>query len=276
MPPLVISIQSQVVHGQVGNSAAVFPMLAAGMEVAPIPTVIFSNTPVYPTRRGQALDPDFFADLLRGAEERGLPARAAFIVTGYIGSLEVARLTADFVRRARALNPGLTYLCDPVMGDVYPGLYVPEEIAAVIREELLPMADIATPNPFELHYLTGTAVETLADLPRAAEQLGLAKGAHLIATGCRLAETAPGHIETLVYGPSGLSRHPVAHILVSLGGTGDLFAGLITAGLGAGRALAEAVDLAQVQMTRAITEAQRLGRSEVALSAAEFRAALLC
>lgn len=276
MPPLVISIQSQVVHGHVGNSAAVFPMLAAGLEVAPIPTVILSNTPAYPTRRGRALPPDFFADLLLGAEERGLPARAAFLVTGYIGSLEIARLTADFIRRARAANPGLTYICDPVMGDTRPGLYIPQEIAQVIREELLPMADIATPNPFEVSWLAGFPLAALDDLPRAAARLGLRPGARLVATGCRLAETAPDMIETVICGPDGLSRHPVAHLPVALGGTGDLFVGLLTAALGAGHSLPAAVDLAQIQMSRAIAEAQRLGRSEVALSAADFRAALLC
>ena len=94
-PPFVISIQSQVVFGHVGNSAALFPMQAAGLEVAAIPTVIFSNTPDYPTLRGRALDPDLFADLLLGAQERGLPQRADYILTGYIGSVEVARKAAE-------------------------------------------------------------------------------------------------------------------------------------------------------------------------------------
>ena len=143
MPPLVISIQSQVVFGHVGNSAAVFPMQAAGLEVAAIPTVLFSNQPAYPTLRGAPLPPDLFADLLRGAWERGLPQRAAWLMTGYIGSVEVGHLVADFVARAKAANPGLRYLCDPVMGDHGPGLYVPAELAQVIRDGLLPLADLA-------------------------------------------------------------------------------------------------------------------------------------
>lgn len=275
MPPLVISIQSQVVLGHVGNSAAVFPMLAAGMEVAPIPTVLFSNTPVYPTRRGAALPPDLFADLLLGAEERGLPERAAFLVTGYFGSLEVARLTAAFVRRARDANPNLCYLCDPVIGDDAPGRYVPEPIAEVIRDDLLPLADIVTPNPFELSWLTGQTLTGLSDLGHMPERLGLRPGATLIATGCRLAETLPDHIETVTLGPDGLTRHSVRRLPVALGGTGDLFAGLIVAALGRGRALPAAVDDAQTQMLRAIRTAQDLGRTEVALSDPAFRAALL-
>ena len=115
-PPLVISIQSQVVMGHVGNSAALFPLQAAGLEIAAIPTVVFSNTPHYPTLRGSALPAEFFADLLQGAWERGLPQRAEYVLTGYIGSVEVARLMADFVARAKAANPRLRYFCDPVMG----------------------------------------------------------------------------------------------------------------------------------------------------------------
>ena len=145
---LVISIQSQVVMGHVGNSAAVFPMLAAGLEVAPLPTVIFSNTPDYPTLHGRPLPADFFAELLQGLWDRGLPERADMLLTGYIGSVEVAGLLADFVARAKAANPRLRYYCDPVMGDELPGLYVPHAIADTFRDRLLPLADIASPNPF--------------------------------------------------------------------------------------------------------------------------------
>ncbi|MDS9466090.1 pyridoxal kinase [Paracoccus sp. MBLB3053] len=274
-PPLVISIQSQVIMGHVGNSAAVFPMQAAGLEVAQIPTVVFSNTPDYPTLRGRAVPADFFADLLEGAWERGLPERAAYIVTGYIGSTEVALMIAEFIARAREVNPGLTYLCDPVMGDETPGLYVPEVIANVLRDDLLPQADIASPNPFEIAYLTGQPITELADLPIAARALRLAPGASLIATGCRLRETDQGMLESVVLGPDGLSRHATPHLPLALAGTGDLFAGLVTAALGCGRSLPDAVEFAQEQTTRALAHAACLGAKEVVLSDPAFRAALL-
>lgn len=275
-PPLVLTLQSQVVLGHVGNSAAVFPMQAAGLEVSQIPTVLFSNTPFYPSLRGHALPPALFADLLLGAQERGLTERAAYLVTGYLGSLEVARLAADFVARAKALNPELIYLCDPVMGDLEPGLYVPAEIAAVIRDRLLPLADIVTPNPFELAYLTGQEPPArLADIPALAGRLGLRPQAHLVATGCALAETATGAIETLVLGPAGFSRHPVLHQPVQLAGTGDLFAGLLIAGLAHGRDLAGAVEAAQIQMSRAIRRSRAVGAREVMLDDPAFRRGLL-
>ena len=274
-PPFVISIQSQVVFGHVGNSAAVFPMQAAGLEVAAIPTVIFSNTPHYPTLRGRALDPALFADLLLGARERGLPERADYIITGYIGSVEVARMVADFVAGAKAANPRLIYLCDPVMGDAGPGLYVPEAIADVMRDRLLPLADIATPNPFELSWLTGQSIASLADLEAARRLLPLPAQARLIVTGCALEDTAPGQIESVLLGPEGTSRHPTPHLPIALSGTGDLFAGLIVAGLARGLGLPQAIGTAQRLTSIALSHAQALGAGEVVLTEPEFRRALL-
>lgn len=274
-PVLVISVQSQVVFGHVGNSAALFPMQAAGLQVAAIPTVLFSNTPHYPTLRGRPLPGDFFAELLQGAEERDLPRRAGFIISGYIGSVEVARQLAAFITRAKAANPGLIYLCDPVMGDSGPGLYVPEAIADVMRQDLLPLADIATPNQFELGWLTGTTILDLADLRLAAARLALAPDARLIATGCALRDTAPGMIESVIlHGPEP-SRHPVAHLPIALPGTGDLFAGLIVAGCANGLDLPAAVSLAQDLTSRALAHAERLGAREVVLNDPQFREALL-
>ncbi|NDV99632.1 pyridoxal kinase [Salipiger sp. PrR002] len=274
-PPLVISIQSQVVLGHVGNSAALFPMQAAGLEVAAIPTVVFSNTPDYPTLRGRALPADFFAELLLGAKERGLPERAAYIVSGYIGSPEVAELTAEFIAEAKRLNPGLTYLCDPVMGDAGPGLYVPGSIAEIHRDQLLPLADLATPNPFELSWLTGRELRTLDDLRDARAALRLAEGARLITTGCALADTPAGHIESVILSGPEVTRHPAPHLPIALPGTGDLYAGLLTAALARGRSLPDAVEMAQQLTGRALQRAAELGAGEVVLSDPALRKTLL-
>src|ERR1051325_7285024 len=114
---LVISIQSQVVHGHVGNSAAVHAMQAEGVNVAAVPTTLLSNHPRYPTVRGRVLDAELVADLLKGVEERGLVEQTRVLVTGYLGSPANAGVVADFVERARRTNPDLIYLCDPVIGD---------------------------------------------------------------------------------------------------------------------------------------------------------------
>ncbi len=212
---------------------------------------------------------------MQGAWERGRPERADFLLTGYIGSVEVAHLTADFVARAKAANPQLRYYCDPVLGDEQPGLYVPREIADIFRNRLLPMADIASPNPFEIAWLTDEPIAELADIPRAAQALRMAPEAQLIVTGCKLHETEAGMLESVILGSKGLTRHPTPHLPVALAGTGDLFAGLVIAALGRGQRLPQAVEFAQIQTSRALSRAAGLGNKEVVLSDPEFRAALL-
>src|SRR5262245_7266747 len=138
---LVISIQSQVVHGHVGNSAAVYPMQAEGVSVAAVPTTLLSNHPRYPTVRGRVLDAELVADLLLGAEDRGLIEQASVLVTGYLGSPAIAAVVADFVERAARRNPGLLYLCDPVIGDD-DRIYVADGILDVVRSRLVPAASL--------------------------------------------------------------------------------------------------------------------------------------
>ena len=273
--PLIISIQSQVVHGHVGNSAAMFPMQAAGLEVAAIPTVIFSNTPDYPTLRGAPVPADLFADLLLGAIERELPQRAKWIMSGYIGSVEVGQLTADFIAHCKELNPKLRYLCDPVMGDHAPGLYVPAELARLMRDQLLPMADIATPNSFELGHLTGRKIQTLQDVRDAAQDLHMAAQSHLIATGCILNDTPSGMLESIVLGPDTVTRHATPYLPIAIPGTGDLFAGIVMACIGKGHSLDDTVVIAQRLTGRALAHAAKVNAREIVLYEPEFRRDLL-
>src|SRR5215471_43578 len=98
----VISIQSQVAFGHVGNSAAVLPLQMHGIDVIAVPTTLLSNRPGYATLRGRVLDAELVADLLRGVEERGAVDEASMILSGYLGSAELATVVADFVERAKA------------------------------------------------------------------------------------------------------------------------------------------------------------------------------
>src|SRR5215813_6970910 len=111
----VISIQSQVAFGHVGNSAAAFPMQMHGIDVVAVPTTLLSNRPGYNTIRGRVLEAELVADLLLGIEERGVVERANTILSSYLGSAENANVVSDFVTRAKARNPALLYACDPVL-----------------------------------------------------------------------------------------------------------------------------------------------------------------
>ena len=151
----VISIQSHVAMGHIGNSAGVFTLQRLGIEVWPVHTVQLSNHTGYADWGGGAIAVDQVADVLAGLERRGAFAKADAILSGYMGTPELVAVVAEFVVRAKAANPALLYCCDPVIGNGVKGLFVPEPVAEAIRERLLPLADLATPNVFELRWLTG-------------------------------------------------------------------------------------------------------------------------
>jgi len=226
----VISIQSQVAFGHVGNSAAVFPMQMHGIDVIAVPTTLLSNRPGYPTIRGRVLDAQLVADLLLGIEERGAVDACCMILSGYLGSPEIAAVVADFVARAKARNTALLYCCDPVLGDRDRGLFVPSDIPPLLRDRLCPLADIVTPNHFEFETLVGASAATSAELIAQARTL-LARGPKtVVITSAELPETPDGEIETLAVERSASWRVRTPRIaLISPSGTGDLFAALFAA-----------------------------------------------
>jgi pyridoxine kinase len=229
----VISIQSQVAFGHVGNSAAVFPMQMHGIDVIAVPTTLLSNRPGYPTLRGRVLEAPLVADLLRGIEERGALDSCKMILSGYLGSPEIAAVVADFVARAKASHPKLVYCCDPVLGDRDRGLFVKPDIPPLVRDRLCPLADIITPNHFEFEFLCGAEVATSAQVIDAAQALMARGPSTVIVTSAELADTPRGEIETLAIERSGEGikawRAGTPKLPISPNGTGDLFAALFVA-----------------------------------------------
>jgi pyridoxine kinase len=230
----VISIQSQVAYGHVGNSAAVFPMQMHGIDVIAVPTTLLSNRPGYPTIRGRVLDAQLVAELLLGVEERGALDGCRMILSGYLGSAEIAAVVADFVQRAKARNPALSYCCDPVLGDRDRGLFVHADIPPLVRDLLCRLADIITPNHFEFEWLCG-AKATTTDQVIAQAQALLARGpSTIVVTSAELLDMPDGQIETVAVERSreGLKesfkawRVRTPKLPISPSGTGDLFASL--------------------------------------------------
>jgi pyridoxine kinase len=151
----VLSIQSHVVFGYAGNTAAVFPLQRLGREVWAINTVEFSNHTGYGAWRGKVLGAELAAELVTGLEERGVLNRCDAVLSGYLGDAEVGRAIIDAVKKVRKESPDALYCCDPVMGDVGRGFYVKPDIPDMFKKELVPLADIICPNQFELEALTG-------------------------------------------------------------------------------------------------------------------------
>lgn len=260
---LVISIQSQVVHGHVGNSAAVFPMQARGLTVAAVPTVLLSNHPRYPTVHGRVLEPELVAALLRGVEERGLVDRAAVLLSGYLGSVENAAVVAGFVARAKARNPNLLYVCDPVMGDDDLGVFVASSLIDFFRDRLVTSASIVTPNQYELELLAGRQARSADAIGDAAVILRGRGTGDVVVTGCVLDDTAPGCVETVACTSSGLHRTSVAKLPIRPCGTGDLFTALLVAQLCKGAALAEASAKATDEIFAVLKRTQASGADEM-------------
>jgi pyridoxine kinase len=229
----VISIQSQVAFGHVGNSAAVFPLQMHGIDVIAVPTTLLSNRPGYETIRGRVLDAALVADLLRGIEERGAVDDCQMILSGYLGSPEIAAEVADFVARARACHPKLAYCCDPVLGDRDRGLFVHADIPPLVRDRLCPLADIITPNHFEFEWLCGVRATTTDQVIEAAQALMARGPSTVIVTSAELADTPDDTIETVAVERfmegTKAWRVRTPRLPISPSGTGDLFAALLVA-----------------------------------------------
>jgi pyridoxine kinase len=225
----VISIQSQVAFGHVGNSAAVFPMQIHGIDVIAVPTTLLSNRPGYETIRGRVLEAQLVADLLLGIEERGAVETAKVILSGYLGSAETANVVADFVTRAKARNPALLYACDPVLGDRDRGLFVRADIPPLVRDRLCPLADIITPNHFEFEWLSGARATTTDQVIAQARALEARAPSTIVVTSAELGDTPAEEIETLAIERSQAWRVRTPKLPISPNGTGDLFAALFIA-----------------------------------------------
>ncbi len=167
----ILSVQSSVAFGHVGNSAAVFPLQRLGFEVWPVNTVAFSNHPGYGAWRGRICDAELVAELLAGIAERGVLVSCAAVLSGYLGTVETGIAVLGAVTEVRKANPDALYCCDPVIGDRDGGVYVRSGIAAFFRDHALAKADIAAPNQFELEQLTERGVGSLAEALAAVDAL---------------------------------------------------------------------------------------------------------
>ena len=167
----ILSIQSSVAYGHVGNSAATFPLMRSGVEVWPVLTVHFSNHTGYGEWRGPLLAADDVAEVIRGIDDRGVLPRVDAVLSGYQGAKEVGAVVLEAVELVKQRSPRAIYCCDPVMGDVGRGFFVRPGIPEFMRNQVVPKAQIVTPNHFELDYLTGRETHTLDEVIEAAHAL---------------------------------------------------------------------------------------------------------
>lgn len=222
----LLSIQSHVAYGHVGNASAVFPLQRLGVEVWPIHTVQFSNHTGYGAWRGQVFEAAVIGDLVAGIAERGALPRCDGVLSGYMGSADIGGAILDAVERVRAANPEASYCCDPVIGDVGRGIFVRPGIPEFMRHKAVPAADVITPNQFELELLSGRHCVSLDDAVAACAVLHAQGPKVILVTSLHTAETPPDSLDLLASGPDGRFLVRTPRLAVSPNGAGDAIAAL--------------------------------------------------
>jgi pyridoxine kinase len=269
--PLVLSIQSHVAYGHVGNRAAVFPLERLGVEVMPVHTVQLSNHTGYPSFPGDVFGAAHVARVLGGVAERGAFALCDAVLSGYLGDAALAAVVADAVDAVKAARPGAIYACDPVMGDRDGGLYVSAEIPAAMREKLLPRADVLTPNHFELELLAGGSARTLTEVLDAAAALRRLGPALILVTSMAVEGAAPDSVSLLLSTPTAAWRvdTPRVDFEVEPNGAGDLVSALFLGRLLQTRDPVAALEHMAAAVAAVFEHTRRAGRRELALVQAQ-------
>ncbi len=227
----ILSVQSSVAYGHVGNSAAVFPLQRLGHEVWPVLTVHFSNHTGYGAWRGPLLAASDVADVIAGIDDRDVLGEADAVLSGYQGDPAVGAVILDAVRRVKELNPAAVYCCDPVMGDVGRGMFVRPGIPELMRDRVVPAADVVTPNHFELDFLAGTTTRTLAEVLAAVDAVRARGPRDVLVTSVLHEEVPAGSLDVIAVSDEGAWAVTTPRLPISPNGCGDVTTALYLAHL---------------------------------------------
>ena len=265
----ILSVQSSVAYGHVGNSAAVFPLQRLGFSVWPVNTVHFSNHTGYGDWRGPVLPAEDVAEVVRGIEDLGVLPDCDAVLSGYVGDASLGRVVLDAVEKVKEANPRAIYCCDPVMGDAGRGFFVRPGISEFMRDEAVLAADIVTPNQFELEFLAGRAIATLDDALVAADG-ARALGPGLVLVTSLVRRDAPaGTIEMLAASAEGAWLVETPLLDLSVNGAGDLTSALFLAHLLKGVRPEEALSTTASSVYALLEETHRAHAQEIRLVAAQ-------
>jgi pyridoxine kinase len=225
----ILSIQSSVAYGHVGNSAAVFPLQRIGVEVWSVNTVQFSNHTGYGKWRGATVPVEVVGDILKGIEERGVLSECDGVLSGYLGEPRLGEVILDFYDRVKRLNSRATYCLDPVMGDVGRGFFVRPGIPEFMRDKAMPVATLITPNQFELQFLSGSSVRDFADTLAAVKTLQAHGPSVVLVTSLCREDARPDEIEVLAVDADSAFVIATPKLPITVNGAGDTTAALFYA-----------------------------------------------
>src|SRR5215813_2417242 len=265
----ILSIQSHVAYGHVGNAAAVFPLQRIGVEVWPIHTVQFSNHTGYGNWQGRVFDAGMIGEVVTGIEQRGVLGECNGVLSGYMGSASIGGAILDAVATVKRANPAAKYCCDPVIGDVGRGVFVREGIPEFMKDKAVPAADVITPNHFELNYLSGRTISSLQqarDAVKAVHDLGPRA---ILVTSLRTAETPEDAIDLLASDEDGCYRTRTPKLVLAVNGAGDAIAALFFVHYLRSGSVGEALSRAASSVFGVLAKTAEAGAREIQLIAAQ-------
>ncbi|MEM1399425.1 MAG: pyridoxal kinase [Pseudomonadota bacterium] len=260
----LLSIHSAVICGHVGNSAAVFPVQCLGQTVWAIPTVLLSNHPGHGTFSGAPLEADLMEKLIDGLAGHGALKNCKAVLTGYFSNPDQVTVAANAMKTVRDEAENPIIICDPVLGDEGKGLYVPEPVANAVRDRLVPGASIATPNAFELGWLTGKPTGTLDELCQAADALRANGPTRILLTSLPGLQ-APDRIGMLLADGDGYHLVETPRLPITVNGAGDMAAALFAAHLMVGLPARQALERVADTVYAVVEKTMVLGLKELAL-----------
>jgi pyridoxine kinase len=265
----LLSIQSHVAYGHVGNSAAVFPLQRMGVEVWPIDSVQFSNHTGYGHWKGRVFDAHLIRELVEGIEQCGVLGNCDGVLSGYMGDAGIGEAILDAVATVRRANPSAKYCCDPVIGSAEAGIFVHAGVPEFIKRKAVPAADVITPNQFELAFLSGRdcdTLETARDALKAVLDLGPRA---CVVTSLRTDETPADAIDLVASDESGCFRLRTPKLQTEANGAGDVIAGLFFAHYLREGKIAAAMARAASSLFGVLAKTVELGAPEIQLIAAQ-------
>jgi pyridoxine kinase len=271
LPVDVITIQSQVLYGCVGNSVAVPTLQGMGLTVISVPTVLLSNVPHYDTLHGGPVPTEWFEGFLADLERRNALRHARAILLGYLGPPEQTAVLVAWLERVLEQRPDLALVVDPVMGDHDAGVYVHPDLPPVLRDRLVPLARGLVPNAFELEQLVGRPLATLDATITAARTLLSGTTEWVVVTSAVPAMTPSGMVTVLVVTRDMVEevRHELVPTIAR--GTGDLFTAVLVGGLLQGRTLLDATHAACGHTVAVLKRTAALGCGELVLDVGSVR-----
>lgn len=268
LQPSIISIQSIVSSGYVGNSVAALAIQLHGIEAVKLPTVLLSTHAEDNVYYGQVISKELFSLLVKGITQIGLCQKSNYLISGYINNTTLIDLTTSFINHWKTLNPKGIYVYDPVFGDTRAnGLYIEKQVALHSMQELLPLAQVITPNQFELEFILQESITDIEQLKKAVQKRNDLIDKSIVLTGAVLKDTKEGDLEVIVIDKGNITRLITTLVPIAAVGTGDLFTSVLTSQLYLGKSIYQASEIAMLYVTQVLQTLHKQGLNQLSAQA---------